>query len=472
MFHTTHAAVRFRSMLLLVAMALPAIALADSVNTADDLIRAVNDGQEGDLIEIAAGTFALSAPLEPKAGMTLKGAGIDKTIITHVASWKPSTKSLPDPEIRTDGMDTYAYLLRLVDKAPDITISDLTLRGPQMHGAIFGKGNDNLHIHHVRIQDTLWSGIRAMIMQGLKVHDCEFIDAGGKWQRGGEPGVKGGISGGAIFGVYMKECEIANNRITRRKEGRQHHFFGVKIRGIQSSRIHHNTISVNFSIELPFENLEDVEIDHNVLHGAVSIPKYKGGTAFEIEENHSAHIHHNYFTTSYAIEYSRNAVEIDHNLFDFDTEDHGGNLISEFSKVPSPGPTKMHNNLIRNPGRGVFWSNGGYNRFHFYNNHVIANTTERQEGLFGLNPNGTDYKTIAVRDNIIECIDSNPRPLFRHDEAYGAAVVENNMLSNISDTAKYANPQTGKKQGPVEPLKFQCGVHGELTVDGWKTGSD
>ena len=47
-----------------------------------------------------------------------------------------------------------------------------------------------------------------------------------------------------------------------------------KIRQGQRSHIHHNTVEVNFSIEMPFENDEDVEIDHNVLHGTVSIPKF------------------------------------------------------------------------------------------------------------------------------------------------------------------------------------------------------
>jgi hypothetical protein len=49
------------------------------------------------------------------------------------------------------------------------------------------------------------------------------------------------------------------------------------------------------------------------------------------------HIHHNYFTTSYAIEFPRNNVEIDHNLFDFDVQQDGGNLISGFGGVAGPG---------------------------------------------------------------------------------------------------------------------------------------
>jgi hypothetical protein len=32
--------------------------------------------------------------------MTLKGAGMDKTTLTHTEKWKPSTKALPDPEMK------------------------------------------------------------------------------------------------------------------------------------------------------------------------------------------------------------------------------------------------------------------------------------------------------------------------------------------------------------------------------------
>jgi hypothetical protein len=47
--------------------------------------------------------------------------------------------------------------------------------------------------------------------------------------------------------------------------------------------------------------------------------------------------------------------------------------------------------------------------------------------------------------------------------------VQNNQLVNITDTARYQNKTTGRPQGLEQPLIFECGVNGELTVDGWKT---
>lgn len=454
-----------RLVILALVLSLHGFALAGEIvqNTAA-LVAAVHDGVEGATIEIAAGTFELESPLEPKARMTLKGAGMDKTILTHANGWKPSTKTLPDPEMKTQGMDTRAYLVRLTDKAAGITISNLTLRGPQLHGAIFGWDNQDLHLHHLRIQETLWTGLRTFSMKGAKIHDCEFIDAGGRWERG-EPGVKGGITGGAIFAIWMADCDIHDNRFVRTRMGKAEEFFGIKGRQGKRTRIHHNTIEVNFSIEFPFENDEEMEIDHNVCVGTISIPKHAGGPV--PQSGRTFHIHHNYFRDSYALEFVRNGVEIDHNLFDFDVKKDHGNLISAFGNVSAKGPASFHNNLVSNPGRGVIWMNEIFDNLEIRNNHIIARATAtpRKEGLFGFNP-GCNFKTITIRDNEIEC-QGQDRPLLRAKES-DQAVIENNKLTHISDTDRYENPRKDKPIGLEAPLKFECGVHGEFSVDGWQ----
>ena len=115
---------QFASVLLLLSLITSTGFAGELIKNSAALVAAVRDGGESAIIEIAPGTFELEAPLEPKAGMTLKGAGWDKTILTHVGAWKPSTQTLPDPEMTTKNMDTRAYLIRLKDKAAGITISD------------------------------------------------------------------------------------------------------------------------------------------------------------------------------------------------------------------------------------------------------------------------------------------------------------------------------------------------------------
>lgn len=437
---------------------------AVKVSTVADLVKAVRECPEGTTIEIGPGIYELEAQLELKSGMTLKGAGVDKTIITHTVGWKPSTDSLPDPEMTLKGLDTQAYLIRLKDNATDIALSDLTLRGPQLHGAIFGWGNKNLQLQRLRIVDFLWSGVRTFLMRNAKIHDCEFVDAGGRWKQG-KPGEKGGITGGAIFATWSTDTEVAHCRFVRTQTGPADEFYGIKVRGAKRWHIHHNTIEVNFSIEMPHDNCEDVEISHNALYGTVSIPKHAGGAV--PRNGRTFHIHHNWFRNSYSIEFPRNGVEIDHNLFDFDLQKDHGNLISSFAKEPANGPASFHDNLVSNPGRGVMWFNGVYNNLEIRNNHIIARTTvtPRKEGLFGFNP-GCNFRTIRIVDNIIEC-QGLSRPLFRNPESYNA-VIENNHLINVADADRYKNPPANRPVGLEAPLKFECGVHGEFVVDGWQ----
>ena len=74
-------------------------AAARPVATVQELVAAVRDGAADATIEVAAGTFELDVPLDLKTGMTLKGAGIDKTVLTHTPARRPSTATLPDPEM-------------------------------------------------------------------------------------------------------------------------------------------------------------------------------------------------------------------------------------------------------------------------------------------------------------------------------------------------------------------------------------
>ncbi len=93
-------------------------------------------------------------------------------------------------------------------------------------------------------------------------------------------------------------------------------------------------------------------------------------------------------------------------------------------------------------------------------------STPRDEGPFGFNP-ATDFKTITIDSNRIECI-GQPRPLLRCPESY-ASVIRNNQLTNVSDIEKYENASTGKPIGLEQPLQFRCGAHDEFAVNGWET---
>lgn len=408
-------------------------------------------------IYIPEGTFDLAKTLKLNtANITFKGAGSGRTILRNTNGFQVGTAGLPDGETTLDSVNRSAYLFDLKEDADNTLFMDMTLTGPGIHGAIFGNRTDNLTIKDVKFNNFLWSSVRLFSASNAKIHNSTFVDAGG--QSEGDSGV----TGGAIFATYLKDSEIYNNRIFKSGE-REGNVYGIKGRQFKNIRIYNNTIKTNFAIELPFENDSFVEIDHNFLAGVISVPKFSGGKV--PQDGFTFHIHHNYFTRSYSLEWARNGAEVNHNVFKFNPKKDNGNLISNFSSEPAQGPTEFHNNLILNPGRGLVWHKGIYNNFSFYNNEVIANktATPRKDGLFGFSQK-TDFSTIEIKDNIIRSKGIS-RPLMRNQASYGATI-ENNRLVNISDTNKFDNRNTGAPRGPIEPLLFQVGVGGEFTVDG------
>lgn len=408
-------------------------------------------------IYIPEGTFDLAETITIKTpDIIFKGAGTNLTRLQPTNRFKVGTAGLPDGETVVDSVNRNAYLFELQQTADDVTFTNMTLSGPEIHGAIFGNRTNSLTIKNAKFNDFLWSSVRLFSASNAKIHDNVFIDAGG--QAEGETGV----TGGSIFATHLKKSEIYNNRIFKSRE-REGNVYGIKGRQFMDTRIHNNTIKTNFAIELPFEHDSFVEIDHNFLGGVISVPKFSGGKV--PQDGYTFHIHHNYFNKSYALEWARNGAEVNNNVFVFDPAKDNGNLISNFDPNPAQGPTKFHNNLIVNPGRGIAWHKGIYNNFAFYNNEVIANKTAkpRKDGLFGFNPD-TDFSTIEIRDNVIRA-NGTSRPLMRNQESYGA-IIENNQLVNISDVNQFENPDTGKPKGLLEPLFFEVGVRGEFTIDG------
>ena len=100
------------------------------MTTVEELQAAINAGSAGDEVLVAAGTFELSAPLRPKGGMTIRGAGRGETVIRGSAEWMPGTAGLPDREVDHKSVNREAYLFDLGDNTKNVTISDLTLKGP------------------------------------------------------------------------------------------------------------------------------------------------------------------------------------------------------------------------------------------------------------------------------------------------------------------------------------------------------
>ena len=68
--------------LLLLDITTPSLFAAQEVQNTAELIGAVEQAKAGDVIQLATGTYTLSAPLVLPSGVTLQGAGTSETTIT------------------------------------------------------------------------------------------------------------------------------------------------------------------------------------------------------------------------------------------------------------------------------------------------------------------------------------------------------------------------------------------------------
>ena len=142
-------------------------------------------------IYMPEGVYDLAKTLNVNApGITFKGAGANRTTLQNANSFKVGTEELPDGETVFDSIDQKAYLFALKPAANNVSFSNMTLSGADIHGAIFSGRNNGLRIKGLEFNDFLWSAVRLFDVRNAKIHNNVFIDAGG--QSNGESGTTGG----------------------------------------------------------------------------------------------------------------------------------------------------------------------------------------------------------------------------------------------------------------------------------------
>lgn len=390
---------------------------------------------QGHTINMAAGTYVESGPFTVPTGVSILGAGIDRTIIKSASSFF-FNPAFP-------GFSTDKFLMNLNSNGAsngNQSLRDFTLDGDgkKLHGGIYVYNRSNVLIERVKVQYTnfvgiwLWS-VSDSAMKDVVLRDCSWGSTG--W-------AAGALALGTITRVDIDGLDV--NESTG---------YGVKALGpsghnkIFNLVIHDSRVSVNpagkwndgkapnITIELFSVHLQDCEIYNTYIDNHVSLVN----TTLPSQGRRSIRLHHNVFDLvtrsgggGYGLELSVNDAEVDHNYFF-----KGKYGIVNWDNAV--GNWEIHHNVfygIHNyyPGEVLRSQRSGFHNVKFYNNTIEMEGTETSSVMSCY---GGASDNIDIKNNLI--VNSNtaytwfPNKLIHLEN--GASVsglqVGNNLLHKL-----------------------------------------
>ena len=287
-------------------------------------------------------------------------------------------------------------------------------------GGVFVRDCTGVTIDTCRFEDFRWAGVYGFVCTDLRILRCGFSRCSTD---------KCGHRGGQIYTRWQTNIEVANCRLAPLEASGG---YGYKGGGHTGAKIHDNTVTpCYFAIESPHENEAGVEINNNVLHGAISIPK--GGDAAPPQKRgfpFSFDIHHNVITSSYVIEGPRNYLNVHHNYMPL--EKPGGCVYTQFGGF-TEGPIWIEHNVIENVDRSLVWQREGRtaNLFVRANTVFFADAGPRT-GLAFSAWAGDRIDNWVVEDNIFVAAWSRPRSLMRTERGVPEKItLRNNVMVNM-----------------------------------------
>lgn len=314
-------------------------------------------------------------------------------------------------------------LIVLKKKSSNIRVSGIQLESPEDHrltGGITMDACSDIKIDTCRFRNFRWFGIHSVVCSDVEIAGCSFRHCSTDKCR---------HRLGQIATKWLKDSTVHHCRIEPNPDGGG---YGYKGGGHTNVRIHDNTFLPSyFSIESPHENEHGLEIDHNILNGAVSVPK--GGPGADPAKRgfeYAVEIHHNVMTDSYAIEGPRNHLRVHHNHIHINKPN--GRVYSQFGGI-NHGPVRFDHNVIENVDRAIIWVRTGLaQNVTFEANTVFtADAFDRNGALFSA-WKADHIDDWIIRDNVIVAAWNRPRRLLQAERGVPDKIrVENNLCINV-----------------------------------------
>lgn len=393
----------------------------------------------GHTIQIGAGTFVENGLVEVPLGVSIVGAGVDVTVLKAVSSFHYHPA---DPGYSTD-----KFLISLSGiNASDgnQTLRDFTIDGDskQLHGGIYVRYRNNVNIDEVKVQNTNYAGIWLWDVKDCQISNTQLINC--SWGNTGD-------SSGALNLGNLERVEISNLNIDENTgygikalgpDGYNDIFY-LKIHDCQVSvapfGLWNNGTAPNIAIELWQSTLIGCEIYNSNVDNTISLVN----GAVPPSGIQTIRVHHNTLDidtrahgAGYGIELSIHDAEVDHNYF----------LKGNYGIVNWDNPMQnwnIHHNtfyalqettigdVIRSQ-----WS--GLHGVKFYNNTIEFTGTQTMNviGVYG----GTS-ENIDIKNNLV--INSNtgynnyPNELIH---TQNGALVSTNSLQVLSNSTANLEP--------------------------------
>jgi hypothetical protein len=431
---------------------------------------------QGHIIQLSSGTFIESGLIEIPLGVNVTGAGKDLTILKGASSfyYHPA-----DPGYSTD-----KYLLSLNGSSlsnGNQSLKNFTIEGDakQLHGGIYIHYRSNVTIESVAVQNTNFNGIWLWDVSNSTLKSVYLTNS--SW--GSTSYSSGALNLGSIQNVEVNDLQVDENT------GYGIKAIGPSGNNVITSlKIHDSRVSVapvglwnngsapNIAIELWSVLLTGCEIYNTYVDNTISLVNSNSPAATGIQ---SIRVHHNTLDmdtrsggTGYAVELSIHDAEIDHNYFLKGTQGiaNWDNAVKNWN---------IHHNIFyalagTYPGEMVRSQFSGLHSVQFYNNTIEFNSTQTMNviGAYG----GTS-EDLDIRNNLF--INNNttynyyPNSLIHLEN--GAVLSNLSVRNNSFDrlpvgtvTGNYSNNLTSDpkiKKSDVRPDPYYQLLAGSPLID-------
>ncbi len=386
---------------------------------------------QGHTIQVGAGTFIESGLVEVPLGVSIVGAGIDVTIIKADSSFYYHPAS--------PGYATDKFLISLSGYNQldgNQSLRNFTIDGDakQLHGGIYVRYRNKVAIDQVKVQNTNFTGIWLWDVKDSQVTNTQFVNC--SWG-------SAGFCAGALNLGNVERVEIAKLNINE-STGYGIKAIGPNgYNNVYSLKIHDCYVSVNpfglwnngsapnIAIELWQVNLVGCEIYNSYVDNTISLVNSNATPSTGIQ---TIRVHHNTIDmdtrahgSGYGVELTIHDAELDHNYFI-----KGSQGIANWDN-PMQNWTIHHNTFYAiqgiYPGEVVRSQWSGLHNVKLYNN-TIEFASDKTMNVVGAYGGASD--NLDIRNNLV--INSNtgynyyPNQIIHTEN--GATISNLQVLSN------------------------------------------